>query len=111
MLVENCFPADTRVRNEAFTLAANGFKVSVVALAGRDEARRETVNGVEVYRIPRLTLFEKLPAAKTSRLRGWLNRLRVVVGYFAEYIYFTSACLAVSLSIGLVYVQVCGKAM
>jgi glycosyltransferase involved in cell wall biosynthesis len=96
MLVENRFPADTRVRNEAFTLAANGFKVSVVALAGCNEARRETINGIDVYRIPRLTLFDKLPAARRSGLPALMNRLRVVVGYFAEYLYFTSACLAVS---------------
>jgi glycosyltransferase involved in cell wall biosynthesis len=99
MLVENCFPADTRVRNEAFTLAANGVKVSVVALRGRGEPRTETVKGVNVYRIPRLTLFEKLPVAKTSRAGALLNRMRVVVGYLAEYIYFTFACLAVSLYI------------
>jgi glycosyltransferase involved in cell wall biosynthesis len=100
MLVENCFPADTRVRNEAFTLAANGFKVSVIALRGRTERARETIKGVEVYRIPRLTLFEKLPATGTSRLAALANKLRVVAGYVAEYIYFTSACLVVSLYIG-----------
>src|SRR6266850_14418 len=96
MLVENCFPADTRVRNEAFTLAANGFKVSVIALRGPAEARREVVRGVTVYRIPRLTLFEKLPEVQHSRITTLLNRLRVVVGYFSEYIYFTSACLLLS---------------
>jgi hypothetical protein len=30
-LVENCFPADSRVRNEANTLARNGFRVTVIA--------------------------------------------------------------------------------
>jgi glycosyltransferase involved in cell wall biosynthesis len=102
MLVENCFPADTRVRNEAFTLAANGFTVSVIALRGRAEARREVVRGVTVYRIPRLTLFEKLPEAKHSRITTLLNWLRVVVGYFSEYVYFTSACLVLSLYIAAI---------
>jgi len=97
MFVENCFPADTRVRNEAFTLAANGFAVSVIALRGRNETPRERLNGVTVYRIPRLTLFEKLPGGKSSGLEALLNKLRVVVGYLAEYIYFTSACLVLSL--------------
>jgi glycosyltransferase involved in cell wall biosynthesis len=96
MFVENCFPADTRVRNEAFTLAANGFTVNVIALRGRGETPRETVNGVTVYRIPRLTLFEKLPGAEPSGIRALLNRLRAVVGYVAEYVYFTSACLLLS---------------
>lgn len=101
MFVENCFPADTRVRNEAFTLAANGFKVSVIALRGHAETPRETVDGVTVYRIPRLTLFEKLPDAKPSRPKAALNRLRVVVGYLAEYIYFTSACLVLSVYVAV----------
>jgi hypothetical protein len=65
MLVENRFPADTRVRNEASTLVANGVRVSVVALRGAGESPRENVNGVNVYRIPRLTLFKKL------RRRSW----------------------------------------
>ena len=101
MLVENCFPADTRVRNEAFTLAENGFNVSVIAIKGRDEQSHEVVNGVTVYRVPRLTLFEKLPAAKQSLFRALLNKLLVVVGYFSEYVYFTSACLAVSFYVAL----------
>ena len=33
MLVENSFPADTRVRNEASTLVANGYRVTVIAFA------------------------------------------------------------------------------
>src|SRR5262249_2050321 len=97
MLVENCFPADTRVRNEAFTLAANGYGVSVIALRAAGEAPHEIVRCVSVYRIPRLTLFEKLPNDKLSRIRALTNKLRVVAGYVSEYAYFTSACLAMSL--------------
>src|SRR6266436_5892259 len=83
MLVENCFPADTRVRNEAFTLAENGFHVSIIALRGATETPREIVNGVAVYRVPRITLFKKLPHAESSRVRALLQRLQVVVGYFS----------------------------
>src|SRR5437867_8753042 len=36
MMVENFFPADARVRNEAFTLSEKGYKVSVIALRGQD---------------------------------------------------------------------------
>jgi len=93
MLVENCFPADARVRNEAFTLAKNRFHVSVIALRGATEPPREIVNGVAVYRVPRITLFKKLPDAESSRVRALLQRLQVVVGYFFEYGYFTLACL------------------
>ena len=96
MLVENRFPRDTRVRNEAATLVANGVKVSVIALRGIGEKSRETVNGVTVYRIPRLTLFEKLPTGGRSRLGKLLNKVSVVVGYVTEYTYFTLGCLLVS---------------
>ena len=104
MLVENCFPADTRVRNEAFTLAENGFHVSVLALREATETPREIVNGVAVYRVPRLTLFKKLPHAESSRARALLQRLQVVVGYFLEYGYFTLACL-----LGSFYVAAAGE--
>ena len=96
MLVENQFPADPRVRNEALTLTRNGFKVSVIALRGRGEKRREVVEGVVVYRVPRLTLFKKLPGEHRSLIGSFLNKLQVVGGYVAEYSYFTGACLMVS---------------
>jgi len=96
MLVEGNFPADTRVRNEAFTLAKNGFRVSVIALRGATETPREIVNGVSVYRVPRITIFKKLPAAESSRGRALLRKLQVVIGYFLEHSYFTSACLLAS---------------
>lgn len=101
MLVENCFPADTRVRNEAATLVEHGFTVSVIALRGAGEAAHEDVDGVSVHRVPRLTLFEKLPGPTPTGVRAVLNRLRVIVGYVTEYGYFTSACLVVSLYIGI----------
>src|SRR5712691_10451298 len=97
MLVEGNFPADTRVRNEAFTLAKNGYRVSVIALRGATESPHEIVNGVSVYRIPRMTLFKKLPTTESSTLRTLLKKLQVVSGYFLEYCYFTSACLLGSL--------------
>src|SRR5215831_15334030 len=96
MLVENNFPADTRVRNEAFSLAANGYGVTVMALRGKKEVPREVVRGVTVYRVPRLTLFEKLPDAENSIVKRLLNKVFRVVGYVTEYLYFTSACLLVS---------------
>jgi glycosyltransferase involved in cell wall biosynthesis len=97
MLVENNFPADTRVRNEAFTLASNGLRVTVIALRGKGEAGREIVNGVTVYRVPRLTLFEKLPKSGASFASRLLRRIAVLIGYVSEYAYFTMACLTLSL--------------
>src|SRR5262252_4068434 len=101
MLVENEFPRDTRVRNEAFTLAAAGLRVSVIALRGKGEDSRASINGVSVYRVPRLTVFEKLPQGKRSPLGRLVNRIRVLVGYISEYLYFTTACLVVSCRIAL----------
>jgi len=101
MLVENEFPRDTRVRNEAFTLAAAGLRVSVIALRGKGEDSRASINGVSVYRVPRLTVFKKLPQRRRSPLGAVVNRIRVLVGYVSEYVYFTTACLFVSCRIAM----------
>ena len=101
MLVENCFPADTRVRNEAFTLAQNGYAVSVIALRAAGETAHEVIRGVSVYRIPRLTVFDKLPDRKPSGIRTYVHKLQVLVGYVAEYLYFSSACLVMSIYVAL----------
>ena len=99
--MENQFPRDTRVRNEASALASRGLQVSVIALGGPGEPRREIVNGVTVYRLPRLTVFKKLPDAERSGLVAIANKVRVLVGYIVEYSYFTAGCLAVSCYVAL----------
>src|SRR5689334_12476477 len=101
MLVENEFPRDTRVRNEAVTLANAGLQVSVIALRGKGEKAREVVHGVSVHRIPRLTVFKKLPQQQRSPVGAIVNRIRILVGYLSEYLYFTTACLVVSCRIGI----------
>ena len=97
MLVENSFPTDTRVRNEAGTLVANGYRVSVISLRSPGQPWREVVDGVMVYRVPRLTVFAKLPEGNPSGFAKLGRSLRTLVGYITEYSYFTSACLALSL--------------
>jgi len=101
MLVENPFPGDTRVRNEAFTLADNGFSVSVIALGDEHTKFHEIVRGVSVYRFRRMTLFKKLPDRKRSGVNAVLNKLRVVVGYLSEYAYFTLGCLVLSVYVAM----------
>jgi glycosyltransferase involved in cell wall biosynthesis len=96
MLVENSYPADTRVRNEASTLVRNGYQVTVIALRSSGQARYEVIEGVVVYRLPRLTLFAKLPAQKPKGFRKILHNMRVLCGYAGEYGYFTSMCLGMS---------------
>jgi hypothetical protein len=96
MWVENNFPQDTRVANEARLLADAGYKVAVIALRKQGQAARETWNGIEVYRVPTLELFKKTVAGNGSRLRLLFVRLKSFLGYVVEYLYFTSVCLLVS---------------
>src|SRR5882672_7616003 len=96
MFVENSFPQDTRVKNEADALTAAGYAVTVVALRKASQLRSEQVDGIQVYRLPRLELFSKTPCENpTLAQRIWL-KLKSVLGYVSEYVYFTSACFAMS---------------
>lgn len=53
MLLENSpFPHDDRVRHEAATLLAGGYRVTVISAGTRDQPRYEIHNGVAVYRFP-----------------------------------------------------------
>jgi len=99
MWVENNFPQDTRVANEARLLANAGYKVAVIALRNQRQAARETWNGIEIYRVPTLELFKKTVAGNGSRLNLLFVRLKSFLGYVVEYLYFTSACLLVSIYI------------
>ena len=96
MWVENHFPQDTRVTNEARLLADAGYKVAVIALRKQGQAARETWNGIKVYRVPTLELFKKTVAGNGSRLSLLFVRLKSFFGYVVEYLYFTSACFFVS---------------
>jgi glycosyltransferase involved in cell wall biosynthesis len=52
LLPNNPYPHDTRVRQEAETLTADGHHVTVVCPRAPAQRRRETVNGVDVWRYP-----------------------------------------------------------
>ena len=96
MLLENHFPEDVRVRQEAYKLVEYGYQVTVLAqLSEKGQARKELVNGVTVYRIPLLEIFAK--SAPANSLPGKIYRkLLSTIGYLAEYAYFTSACFVYS---------------
>jgi glycosyltransferase involved in cell wall biosynthesis len=97
MLVENAYPRDPRVKNEAEALTDVGYSVSVVGLQEEGQPRFEVINRVRVYRLPRLELFKKvLHENLTKPQRLWI-KLKSLVGYICEYTYFTSACFAMSL--------------
>jgi hypothetical protein len=92
MLVENYFPQDTRVAKEATLLTDAGYQVSVVALRRKGQARHDTLNRVEVYRLPTLELFKKTPFVDVNRMNLLLVKLKSFLGYVVEYCYFTTAC-------------------
>ena len=96
MLVENHFPQDTRVKNEAALLREAGYDVSVIALRKKGQVVTEVVNGIQVYRLPSLELFKKTSHGNLSRIGLLFLKLRSSVGYLVEYCYFTAACLGVS---------------
>ena len=96
MFLENAYPQDTRVRNEAELLTGLGYHVSVVCLRRSDQVTREVVHGVQVYRIPTFEVFQKTPHTDSRVLHRIWVRLKSLVGYVGEYVYFTTACLAMS---------------
>jgi glycosyltransferase involved in cell wall biosynthesis len=101
MFVENAFPNDTRVKNECDALTEAGYAITVVALRKKGQSRSELVNGVRVYRLPRLELFQKTPRENPTLLqRVWL-KLKSLLGYVSEYVYFTSACFGMSVYVAL----------
>src|SRR5215467_9935258 len=102
MFVENNFPEDPRVKNEADTLKGAGYSVVVVALRGKNEtAATKIVDGIQVYSVPRVTLFTKTRKDEPVGLqRIWLRGI-AMVGYMWEYLYFTSACFVMSFYVAI----------
>ena len=52
MVVQSYYLRDPRVRREAEALAGEGYEVDVICLRDRREPTRETVNGVNITRLP-----------------------------------------------------------
>lgn len=101
MLVEDHFPADVRVSNEAFTLVNAGYKVAVIGLSKTGEKAKEDVNGVSVFRIPTLTLFKKSGKFNVPFISKVSSAIRSTIGYLFEYFYITSGCMLLSFYIFL----------
>lgn len=62
MLLDQDFPPDSRVENEAFSLIAAGFDVCLFSLAFRKEPTDETWNGIKVRRYKADRLLFKMSA-------------------------------------------------
>jgi len=99
MFVENSYPQDTRVKNESDALTAAGFAVTVVCMRKKGQTKSEVLDGIQIYRLPRLELFQKTPSPNPGFFERVVLKLKSVVGYFSEYVYFTSACFVMSLYI------------
>src|SRR5215831_21418531 len=102
MFVENSFPADPRVKNEADTLTTAGYSVTVVALKGKNDATASRViDDIQVYLIPRSTLFIKTRKGNPIGLERFWLRIIALIGYMWEYVYFTAACLVMSFYVAI----------
>ena len=73
-----------------------GYQVSVIALRKKGQPGRETLDGVRVYRVPRLELFKKTRMQDLVESGLAFIKLKSSLGYLVEYCYFTAACLIVS---------------
>lgn len=99
MLTESNFRMDSRVRQEAYKLKEHGHRVSVIAIKGIDQTFHEIINGISVYRIPKIEVFKygKQADLKNS---SFFNRVSIlpkaIIGYGFEYFYFTAACFFLS---------------
>lgn len=96
MIVENPYPQDTRVRNEANKLYRAGYKVSVVAKKYPNQSPFEDVSGVKVYRVPWFEVFKKSTESK-SIFTKFFYKVATKVGYIIEYFYFTFAAFITSI--------------
>jgi glycosyltransferase involved in cell wall biosynthesis len=97
LIVENRYPHDPRVRNEATALMAAGYRVTVISLRARDEASHAFFNGVEAYRIPRIALFDKTKRSGQTWFGRAVTACKTLIGYVVEYSYFTFGSLFISL--------------
>lgn len=96
MIVENPFPGDTRVKNEAYCLKKAGYSVTVLALRRAGQPARDEINGIPVYRIPILKVFRKINDNGASWFKRLFQKIQSMVGYAAEYLYFTIAAFCIS---------------
>ena len=96
MFLENRYPHDPRVRNEATALVAAGYRVTVISLRAKDEASHAVINGVETYRFPRIALFNKTSRKDPTFIGKLVTAVKSLIGYVVEYSYFTLGSLFIS---------------
>ncbi len=100
MIVENPYPQDTRVRNEATCLNNSGYQVRVIAKKYPNQSNTETVNGIKVYRVTWFKVFDKTIESKSKAL-SLIYKIATKLGYIIEYFYYTIAAFIYSLYVFL----------
>jgi glycosyltransferase involved in cell wall biosynthesis len=103
MLVQNRYPSDPRVRNESRLLRDQGYDVTVICLSRKGDKIAEVVDGIRVYRMSEIELFKKAPHDQQTLMERRLTKLKALVGYVGEYVYFTLGCLIISLYVAARY--------
>jgi glycosyltransferase involved in cell wall biosynthesis len=73
----------------------------VVALRKPGQRRSEVLSAVQVYRLPRLELFGKTPCKTPNLLDRLQLKVKSLLGYASEYVYFTTACFAMSVYVSI----------
>ena len=62
MILDDVFPPDPRVENEAITLINNGYEVFLFCLSYGQQKRHETINNIEIRRYKSTKFIYKLSA-------------------------------------------------
>ena len=101
MISEGPFPEDPRVKNEAYTLTEAGYKVFFLGINLTRRKFKEIVNGVTVYRLPHLNIFEKSDLFRSNKdgsiKHDIFYKMKSSIGYIVEYLYFTIFAFLASL--------------
>ncbi|WP_196890543.1 glycosyltransferase family 4 protein [Aureivirga marina] len=83
MILDNTFPPDPRVENEAISLIKNGFEVCLFSLKYNDEPDYEIINKIQVYRYVSSTLNYKLSALAYT-VPFYTNIMSKKIAHFLE---------------------------
>ncbi len=109
------YPGDPRVRREAESLRAAGHEVDIICVCKEGQARRETINGINVYRLPidhrrqslkryvyEYSAFFALAFVKLMQLHLRRRYAVVQVNTMPDFLVFvTAACKAMGASVML----------
>ncbi|MHA1232976.1 MAG: glycosyltransferase family 4 protein [Candidatus Helarchaeota archaeon] len=99
MLLEDDFYTDTRVKNEAFLLVKNGYRINIICLRSKNKKFKE--NNIDstrliIHHLPNIILFKKNHMNK-NKFQSFLAQFKSIIGYIFKYFYFTLSCFFLSL--------------